>query len=112
MSKNKNFNKPFNKFKEVIKTPVEENIENVENVENVEITTENVVEDKNLIGIVADCKLLNVRSKPEPDAEVLTIIPEESLVTIIDSHTSLDFYEILIGDLKGFCMKKFIKIKE
>lgn len=109
MSKNKNFSKPFNKFKEVIKTPVEEN---TKTVENVEITTENVVEDKNLIGIVVDCKLLNVRSKPEPDAEVLTIIPEESLVTIIDSHTSLDFYEILIGDLKGFCMKKFIKIKE
>lgn len=109
MSKNKNFNKSFNKFKEVIKTPVEKNIENVEDVE---ITTENVVEGKNLIGIVAGCKLLNVRSKPEPDAEVLTIIPEESLVTIIDTHTSLDFYEILIGDLKGFCMKKFIEIKE
>ncbi len=109
MSKNKNFNKPFNKFKEVVKPPVEENIEIVQNVET---TTENVVEEKNLIGIVTGCELLNVRSKPELNAEVLTIIPEESLVTIIDVNTSLDFYEILIGDLKGFCMKKFIKIKE
>lgn len=109
MSKNKNFNKPFNKFKEVVKTPVEENIETVENVET---TTENVVKEKNLIGIVDGCELLNVRLKPELNAEVLTVIPEESLVTIIDVNASLDFYEILIGDLKGFCMKKFIKIKE
>ena len=109
MSKNKNFNKPFNKFKEVIKTPSEKN---VESVEDVKMTSENIVEEKNLIGVVFGCKLLNVRSKPELDAEVLTIISEESLVTIIDVNASLDFYEILIGDLKGFCMKKFIKIKE
>ena len=109
MSKNKNFNKPFNKFKEAIKTPSEKNIESVENVG---MTSENIVEEKNLIGIVVGCKLLNIRSKPELDAEVLTIIPEESLVTIIDVNASLNFYEILIGDLKGFCMKKFIKIKE
>ena len=126
MSKNKNFGKQHEHtdniknvevvdevVEEVIETPIEETVDNVETSEEiVETPVEEVVENKNVIGIVSGCELLNVRSNPEFTADVLTVIPVESIVTIIDVDASLDFYEVLIGDLKGFCMKKFIKIKE
>ena len=106
---------------EVIETPIEETVNNAEISEEivetpveeiVETPVEEIIENKNIIGIVSGCELLNVRSKPEFTADVLTILPVESMVTIIDVDASSDFYEVLIGDLKGFCMKKFIKIKE
>lgn len=98
---------------EVLETPIGETVDNVETSEEiVETPVEEVIENKNIIGVVSGCELLNVRSNPEFTADVLTVIPAESIVTIIDVDASLDFYEVLIGDLKGFCMKKFIKIKE
>lgn len=126
MSKNKNFGKQHEHtanienvevvdevVEEVIETPIEETVDNVEPSEEiVETPVEEVVENKNVIGVVSGCELLNVRTNPEFTADVLTVIPAESIVTIIDVDASLDFYEVLIGDLKGFCMKKFIKIKE
>lgn len=128
MSKNKNFGKQQSHehtldienvevvneaTEEVLKTPIEETVDNVETSEEiVETPVEEVIENKNIIGVVSGCELLNVRSNPEFTADVLTVIPAESIVTIIDVDASLDFYEVLIGDLKGFCMKKFIKIKE
>lgn len=128
MSKNKNFGKQQSHehtldienvevvneaTEEVLETPIEETVDNVETSEEiVETPVEEVIENKNIIGVVSGCELLNVRSNPEFTADVLTVIPAESIVTIIDVDASLDFYEVLIGDLKGFCMKKFIKIKE
>lgn len=126
MSKNKNFGKQHEHtanienvevvdevLEEFIETPIEETVDNIETSEEiVETPVEEVIENKNVIGTVSGCELLNVRSNPEFTADVLTIIPAESIVTIIDVDASLDFYEVLIGDLKGFCMKKFIKIKE
>lgn len=128
MSKNKNFGRQQSDehtanienvevvdevVEEIVETPIEEAVDNVEiSEEIVETPVEEVVENKNIIGVVSGCELLNVRSKPEFTADVLTIIPAESIITIVDVDASLDFYEVLIGDLKGFCMKKFIKIKE
>ena len=126
MSKNKIFEKQHehkanienveivNKVVEdIVETPIKEAVDNIEKSEEiVETPVKEVIENKNIIGIVSGCELLNVRSKPEFTADVLTGIPEESIVTIIDVNASLDFYEVLIGDLKGFCVKKFIKIKE
>lgn len=126
MSKNKIFEKQHehkanienveivNKVVEdIVETPIKEAVDNIEKSEEiVETPVKEVIENKNIIGIVSGCELLNVRLNPEFTADVLTVIPEESIVTIIDVNASLDFYEVLIGDLKGFCMKKFIKIKE
>lgn len=126
MLKNKNFGRQYEHtdnvenvevvdevVEEVIETPIEETVDNIKTSEEIiETPVEEVVENKDIIGVVSGCELLNVRSNPEFTADVLTIIPAESIVTIIDIDASLDFYEVLIGDLKGFCMKKFIKIKE
>ena len=128
MSKNRKFEKQLEENK-VVEEPVEETIES-----SVEEVTENVIEETaetieepvveeaieetseeiqlEVIGTVEGCELLNVRSKPEESAEVITIIPVDSIITVSDVDASPDFYKVLIGDLEGFCMKKFIKIKE
>lgn len=128
MSKNKHFRKQFvedNAVEETVENQVEEVVnENINSTEEVvnefvdetvensskEITEEDIVLE--VLGIVTGCNLLNVRSKPEPNSEVLTIIPTDSVITISDVNASQDFYKVLVGDLEGYCMKKFIKIKE
>lgn len=128
MLKNRKFEKQLEENK-VVEEPVEETKESsVEEVtenaieETVETIEEPVVEEVieetsdeiqlEVIGTVEGCELLNVRSKPEADAEIVTVIPVNSIVTVSDVNASPDFYKVLIGDLEGFCMKKFIKIKE
>ena len=101
MSKNKHFRKQF-----VEDNAVEETVEN----SSKETTEEDIVLE--VLGVVTGCNLLNVRSQPEADSDVITVIPIDSIVTISDINASQDFYKVLIGDLEGYCMKKFIKIKE
>ena len=128
MSKNKHFRKQFvedNTVEETVENQVEEvvneNINSTEEVANefVDETVENSSKETTeedivleVLGVVTGCNLLNVRSKPEPNSEVLTIIPTDSVITISDVNASQDFYKVLVGNLEGYCMKKFIKIKE
>lgn len=135
MSKNKHFRKQFiednvtetveETIKNQVEEPVNESINFTEEIvneladETVDETVENSSKETTeedivleVLGIVTGCNLLNVRSKPEPNSEVLTIIPIDSVITISDVNASQDFYKILVGDLEGYCMKKFIKIKE
>ena len=128
MSKNKHFRKQFvedNAVEETVKDQVEEVVnENINSTEEIvnefvdetvensskETTEEDIVLE--VLGVVTGCNLLNVRSQPEADSDVITVIPIDSIVTISDVNASQDFYKVLIGDLEGYCMKKFIKIKE
>ena len=128
MSKNKHFRKQFvedNAVEETVKNQVEEVVnENINSTEEIvnefvdetvensskETTEEDIVLE--VLGVVTGCNLLNVRSQPEADSDVITVIPIDSIVTISDVNASQDFYKVLIGDLEGYCMKKFIKIKE
>lgn len=128
MSKNKHFRKQFvedNTVKETVENQVEEVVnENIDSTEEVfnefvdetvedsskETTEEDIVLE--VLGVVTGCNLLNVRSQPEADSDVITVIPIDSIVTISNINASQDFYKVLIGDLEGYCMKKFIKIKE
>lgn len=134
MSKNRKFEKQLKKENEivnvveetieepVVEETIEQTIEEPVIEETIEEISEEVVEKSieeeieeiklEVTGIVSDCKLLNVRSKPEANAEVVTILSVDSTVIVCDVNASQDFYKVLVGDLEGFCMKKFIKIKE
>ena len=128
MSKNKHFRKQFvedNAVEETVKNQVEEvvneNINSTEEIvndfvdETVENSSKETTEEDLVLevrGVVTGCNLLNVRSQPEADSDVITVIPIDSVITISDVNASQDFYKVLVGDLEGYCMKKFIKIKE
>lgn len=81
--------------------------------EGVTGTTSEKVEPKipTLVGVVSNCKKLNVRKNPDLEAKVLKVIDENDEVEVIEGTDTKDFYEIKIGKTKGFCMKKYIKLK-
>jgi uncharacterized protein YgiM (DUF1202 family) len=63
------------------------------------------------VGVVANCKKLNVRKKPDLGAKVIKVLDVNDEVEIIDGADK-DFYEVALSKgTKGFCMKKYIKIK-
>lgn len=68
---------------------------------------------KPLIGIVANCFSLNVRTGPSKDSDVICEILSKSEVEIDESESSEDFYKICTASgVEGFCMKKFIEVRE
>lgn len=94
---------------EIVENKLEElnNEENVNNeiVENIE----GAIEEKIIRGIVT-CDKLNVRKEANKSADIITVIPKDLVLTILDTDTSEDFYKVLIGDVEGYCMKQFITI--
>lgn len=63
------------------------------------------------MGIVVDCKNLNVRERPDGGAAVLGVIPAETELMVDESESTGEFYKILTASgLEGFCMKKYIMI--
>ena len=60
-------------------------------------------------GVVNNCAKLNVRSKPNVNGDVVTILNANDKVTIdVDKSTS-DWFKICTVDgIKGYCMRKFV----
>lgn len=71
-----------------------------------------------IIGVVSNCKMLNVRADTNKKAEIITIIPAgtEVVVCLLDKNDEwLEVHSIegepgVVG-FHGFCMKEFITIK-
>ena len=60
-----------------------------------------------------NCKLLNVRKSPRPDATILLVLPENANVEVDKSKSTANFYKVVTeSGVEGFCMKKFIKLKK
>lgn len=59
---------------------------------------------------IVNCDLLNVRKEPNVDAEVVTMLPKDSVVTISDVNATEYFYKVLVGETEGYCMKEFMAI--
>ena len=69
-----------------------------------------VQNDFNLIGIVTNCKRLNVRDEAAKTANILCTIDENEEVTIVSSND--EFYQVCTLDgVEGYCMVNFIEIK-
>lgn len=86
---------------EVAEVPV------VEDVVTEPAIVEPVAEPKKLIGVVADCDRLNVRKGPSKMNTVVGTLTKDTKVTI--ENEIGDFYEISTPDVKGYCMKQYIK---
>ena len=65
-----------------------------------------------LVGIVIDCKNLNIREQPDGDADILGTIPADSEVLIDESDSTSEFYKVCAASgLEGFCMKMYIAVQ-
>lgn len=93
-------------------TKIEEMVE--ETVEEVVIPeVKEKVEPKTLRGIVTGCSKLNVRIKANVKADVVSVIDAKTEVVVYPDESTKDWYKVLIkGVNEGFCMKKFITIKD
>lgn len=65
------------------------------------------------IGIIANCTRLNIRLEPSIKSEVVCEIDCGTELIIEDQTSTNDFYKIFTAaGIEGFCMKKFVSIKE
>jgi len=87
----------------------EENAE-VVNEENTEVVNEENTEVVNEVrkGIVVPSRL-NVRVEPNKESDVVSIIDQNTIVSINDEINNFYFIETKDG-IKGFCVKDFISI--
>lgn len=68
---------------------------------------------KPIIGVVTDCLKLRVRKQPNASAEVLCEIDALSEVQIEEKESTEEFYKVCTeAGVEGFCMKKFIAVKQ
>ena len=94
---------------EVEQTPVSE----PETIE--EVVAEPVVQEEvtPVIGVVTGCGKLNVRKDPDINSDVVCeVVLKSELVINTDKSTS-DWYSVCTAaGFEGFCMKKFVEIKQ
>lgn len=70
-------------------------------------------QEKSIIGTVTDCLKLRVRKQPNTTAEVLCEIEALSEVQIDEKESTEEFYKVCTeAGIEGFCMKKFIAVKQ
>lgn len=90
------------------KEPVlEESVESIE-----EITETEMSESSKVYGVVTDCLRLNIRMKPDKEAEVATIVTcLDEIEVDLDASTDEWYAVCTAAGIEGFCMKKFIAIR-
>lgn len=79
-------------------------------------TPEPEPEAEPIIGVVSNCKMLNVRAAADKKADIITIFNAGTEVEIIEEGSTDEFYHIhhvSTDDINtfGYCMKDFITIK-
>lgn len=66
-------------------------------------------------GTVADCAKLNVRAKPNLNADVVFVVEKGVKVCINKKKSTKEFYCVSSADgqdIIGFCMKKYITVEQ
>lgn len=82
-----------------------------------EVVEEQVVEAEEkadaLFGVVTDCLKLNIREEPDKDSDVMTVVTcLEELMIDMEKSTD-DWYAVCtVSGLEGFCMKKFVAVRQ
>lgn len=76
-------------------------------------STEVIEELTPVVGIVTNCRLLNIRTMPDANADVICV--ERALSElIIDEHKSTDEWLSVctVAGVEGYCAKKYVAIKQ
>ena len=85
----------------------------VESNEEATETEAEVTESIKTYGVVTDCLRLNIRTKPSKEAEVVTVVTCLDDVEVdLDASTDEWYAVCTATGIEGFCMKKFIAIRQ
>ena len=72
---------------------------------------EEAVED--IIGVVTDCLKLNIRKEPNKDSDVVVIVTCLDELKIDPDASTDDWYAVCtVAGIEGFCMKKFVAVRQ
>ena len=64
-----------------------------------------------IIGVVTDCKKLNIRVSPTMDSSVICEAPTGTEVLVDLAESTTNWYSVCTAaGISGYCMKTFIKI--
>lgn len=121
MSKgNRNFAKPVDEHAEVLTETVEEVVTSSveesdfeEQGEEAAVVTEETGPKASvmLFGLVTNCIMLNVRTAPSKDANVLCVIESGTHIRVYNDNSDSDFYKVLLNSgEEGYCMKQYITV--
>lgn len=65
----------------------------------------------NVVGVVSDCKKLNIRKAPNKNADVIKIVAVDEELTIAGHSLGKPWYRVTTADgTKGFCMCEYINV--
>lgn len=102
--------------------PLEENISELSDLKDYnseDDVSEEIVEEENtsapeaIIGIIGNCVKLRVREKASINSEVIAELEAGKIVLINEEDSTDEFYSVYTeAGIKGFCMKKFVKINK
>lgn len=101
--------------------PLKENISelsdlkdyNSEDCISEEIVEEDTSASETIIGIIDNCIKLRVREEASINSEVIAELEAGKIVLINEEDSTDDFYSVYTeAGIKGFCMKKFVKINK
>ena len=71
----------------------------------IEETVDTVALPKTATGVIFNCNKLNVRSKPSTDADIVTILDNDSEVVIDSARSTTDWLKITTAvGVEGYCM--------
>ena len=66
-----------------------------------------------LIGVVVNCLSLNIREKASADSDVIAEAKALDELKIDMANSNDDWYAVCtVSGIEGFCMKKFIAVRE
>lgn len=75
--------------------------------------TETMEEVAEVFGVVTDCLRLNIREKPAKDSAVVTIVTCLDELKIDPDNSTDDWYAVCTASgVEGFCMKKFVAVRQ
>lgn len=67
----------------------------------------------NIVGVVCDCKKLNIRKAPNKDSDVVEVVSAGAELTIAKHSVDKPWYRVTTADgIKGFCMREFVMISQ
>lgn len=89
------------------------------NIQPAVVTVETVVDEhkveepKSVFGVVSGCSKLNIRKSPSPNGNVICAVDEKTELMIILEESTSEWYKVCnSAGLNGFCMKKYVTVKE
>lgn len=71
-----------------------------------------IEKDALLTGIVADCFRLNIRKKPDKNADIITVVNLMTQLKIDEKKSTDDWYYVCDSSgNSGYCMKQYVTIE-